>query len=86
MHSIRRKIADWLETAKVRNAILTVILLNAGLLGLETSCPETRLTSSRWENPSAVVWPHAASFSSAIFVANSQGVRLLRDEWDLFRL
>ncbi len=38
------------------------------------------------ESPSFDFWPHAASFSSAIFVANSQGVRLSRDECGLFRL
>ena len=37
MHTLRQHLAAWLETPRVRYTILGVILLNAGLLGLETS-------------------------------------------------
>jgi len=37
MQSFRTRLADWLDTTPVRNAILGVILFNAVILGLETS-------------------------------------------------
>jgi len=38
------------------------------------------------ENPSIYFWPHAALVSSLDFIANSNGVRLPRDESGLLRL
>ena len=37
MHSFRDRLALWLETQTVRNTVLAIILLNAVVLGMETS-------------------------------------------------
>ncbi|MEM6663932.1 MAG: ion transporter, partial [Pseudomonadota bacterium] len=37
MTAFRARLSDWLETPKVRYSILTVIILNAIILGMETS-------------------------------------------------
>jgi len=79
---MREKLRHWLERARVQNAIIGVIILNAILLGLETSDWAMGLTGP--------LIPVLDSLCLMIFVAEllakivAYGPRFFRNGWNLF--
>ena len=78
----RQQVADWLESDRVRNAIITIILINAVILGLETS---------DWLMARAGVvlrtadWICLAIFSAEIVLKlYAHRLRFFRSGWNIF--
>jgi voltage-gated sodium channel len=80
--TVRDKLDAWLESDRVRNAIVAVILFNAVLLGLETSAS----VMARWGTLILTL----DRLCLAIFVVEialklvAQGPRFFRSGWNLF--
>ncbi|HKK37518.1 MAG TPA: ion transporter [Paracoccaceae bacterium] len=78
----RRRLERWLETPRVRGAIMGVILLNAAVLGLETS-ERARALADGWL--AAVDAACLAFFVGEILLkALAQGRRFPTSGWNLF--
>ena len=78
----RQQVADWIESDRVRNAIITIILINAVILGLETS---------DWLMARAGVvlrtadWICLAIFSAEIVLKlYAHGLKFFRSGWNIF--
>ncbi len=78
----RARVADWLDSAFVRNAIIGVILFNAVILGLETSAPVMQAVGP------LILWLDALCL--AVFVGElalklyAHGLRFFRSGWNVF--
>ena len=82
VQSLRETLAEWLETPRVRYAILGVILFNAGLLGLETSATAMAMAGPLLKALDAAC---LAFFVVEIAVkVFAHGWRFFRSAWNLF--
>jgi voltage-gated sodium channel len=78
----RARVADWLDSAFVRNAVIGVILFNAVILGLETSAPVMQAVGP------LILWLDALCL--AVFVGElalkfyAHGLRFFRSGWNVF--
>ena len=78
----RARVADWLDSAFVRNAIIGVILFNAVILGLETSAQVMQAVGP------LILWLDALCL--AVFVGElalklyAHGLRFFRSGWNVF--
>ncbi|MEX1198889.1 MAG: ion transporter [Pseudohongiellaceae bacterium] len=79
---LRQRLADWIESPRIQNFIITLIVINAITLGLETSARVTALAGNLLTGIEAVVL--------TIFVAEiliklfAFGPRFFRNGWNVF--
>lgn len=78
----RQKVAEWLESDRIRNAIISVILINAVILGLETS---DYLMARAGPVIRIADWVCLAIFSAEILLKlYAYGLRFFRSGWNVF--
>ncbi len=78
----RQRLADWLDRSAVQYLITTLILINAVILGLETSPTAMQLWGGGLKAVDQLILACFVVEISLRFVAH--GWRLLRDPWGLF--
>jgi voltage-gated sodium channel len=80
--SLRSRLAAWIEQPRVQHALIALILINAAILGMETSAG----LMARW-GPTLIAIDHAIL---AVFVVEiairiyAHGWRFFRDPWSVF--